>query len=308
MNPADQPVKKAIIPAAGHGTRMLPITKTVPKEILPLVDKPIIQVVVEELVEAGIENIIIVTSPRKAALVDYFGDVDAALVGHLQAGGPSKAQLLEELESVKHLANFAFVEQHGVYGTGTPVLCAEPYVGNEPFIYTFADDFFVAQQNSFLQMIQTYQKYNAPVVGCLKRSADEDYTQYGYVAGQTLEQGATRLEGPIVERPGKEAAPSDLASLGGFVLTPEVFGYLHQALENLPQGREFYFHTALSLMIKEDKQVIAREIADAEYFDTGTKLAYMKSVVAMAARHPEIGQSFQKFLHEFVQKGVDHES
>lgn len=303
-----QSVRKAIIPAAGHGTRMLPITKTVPKEILPLVDKPIIQVVVEELVEAGIENIIIVTSPRKSALVDYFGDVDAALVEHLQAGGEPKATLLKQLEAVKHLASFAFVEQHGVYGTGTPVLCAEAYIGNEPFIYTFADDFFVARQNSFCQMIQAFQKYNAPVVGCLKRAASEDYEQYGYVGGQTIEEAIIELDSPILERPGKDEAPSDLASLGGFVLTPEVFDYLHQALETLPSDKEFYFHSALSQMIKDNKRVIAREIIDAEYFDTGTKLAYMKSAVAMAARHPEIGQSFQKFLHDYVKKGVRHES
>lgn len=294
------PVKKAVIPAAGHGTRMLPITKTVPKEILPLVDKPIIQIVVEELVEAGIENIIIVTSPRKAALVDYFGDVDAGLVEHLKSNGSDKAALLKELEAVKDLANFAFVEQHGVYGTGTPVLCAEPYIGDEPFIYTFADDFFVAKQNSFRQMIQAYELYDTPVIGCLKRSADEDYDNYGFIGGKEIADNVIDVNMPIVERPGKAAAPGNLASLGGFVVTPEVFRYLHEQLDELPDGQEFYFHSALSRMIDRGKRVVGREIIDAEYFDTGTKLAYMKSSVAMAARHPEIGHDFQKFLESFT--------
>lgn len=295
-------IRKAVIPAAGYGTRMLPITKVVSKEMLPLVDKPILQVVVEELVEAGIEDIIIVTSAHKTDMVDYFGDTAAGLTEHLRAGGASKEALLKELEGVKSLANFAFIEQKGVYGTGTPVLCAEPYLGNEPFIYTFADDFFVAEKNSYAQMIEAYEKYQAPVIGCQVRNADTDYDRYGYVGGEALASGELLVHA-IVEQPGKANAPGDLASLGGFIVTPEVLPYLHKVRSELPVGKEFYFNSALGHMLADGKKVVAKEIVDAHYYDTGNKLEYMKTMVAMAARHPEIGAPFQQFLNQFVTEG-----
>jgi UTP--glucose-1-phosphate uridylyltransferase len=294
-----QQVRKAVIPAAGYGTRMLPITKTISKEMLPLVDKPIIQQVVEELVGAGIEDIILVVAAHKADINDYFGDVEAGLKAHLQAAGPSKAELLKQLESVQDLANFAFVEQRGVYGTGTPVLNAEPYIGNEPFIFTFADDFFISETNSFRQMIDAYEKYGAPVWGGQRRTADADYDRYGYVGGLELEPGIIEVQ-EIAERPGKANAPGDLASLGGFVVTPEVMGYLHVARDELEPGKELYFNSALGLMIANGERVIAKEITNAEYFDTGNKLEYMKTVTQLAARHPEIGEDFKAFLNEFT--------
>ncbi len=184
-----QRVRKAVIPAAGYGTRMLPITKTVSKEILPIVDKPIIQIVVEELVAAGVEEIIIVTSASKTDLVDYFSEIDPGLAKHLQAGGSAKEAILRQLEDINNIASIAFIEQRGAYGTGTPVLNAEPYLGGEPFIYTYADDFFVGQKNSFQQMIEVYEKYGAPVWGGQRRTSDADYMRYGYVGGQELEPG-----------------------------------------------------------------------------------------------------------------------
>lgn len=298
------PVRKAVIPAAGFGTRLLPITKTVSKEILPLVDKPIIQMVVEELVEAGIVDIIIVTNSRKADLVNYFGDISPELANHLWGSGPKKAEMLEQLERIKQLANFAFVEQRWGYGTGMPVLFAEPYLGGEPFIYTFADDFFISKPgagNSFQQMIETYQKYNAPVWGGQRRTADADYDRYGYVGGIGLEPGVLDVRN-VAEAPGKANAPGDLASLGGFVVTPDVLDYVRKAKEALEPGKELYFNSALGLMIADGKRVVSREILDADYFDTGNKLEYMKTSVAMAARHPEIGEEFRKYLTELAQE------
>lgn len=294
-------VRKAVIPAAGYGTRMLPITKTVSKEILPLVDKPIIQQVVEELVEAGITDIIIVTSSHKTDLVNYFSDIDPGLVEHLRSSGPSKTAILEELERVKHLANFAFVEQQDGYGTGMPILSAEPYLGGEPFVYTFADDFFVGPNNSFLQLIEAYTIYGAPVWGGQKRTADVDYLRYGFVGGEELEPGVISVR-KVVEHPGKANAPGDLASLGGFVVTPDVLPYLHLAKDRLEPGKELYFNSALSLMVEDGKQVVGKYIEDAHYYDTGNKLEYMKTCVAMAASHPEIGKEFQQFLKDYVRQ------
>lgn len=302
-------VRKAVIPAAGYGTRMLPITKTVSKEMLPLVDKPIIQVVVEELVEAGIQDIIMVTAAHKADLVDYFGETEAGLTSHLQAAGPDKAALLRDLEAVRDLANFAFVEQHGVYGTGTPVLCAEPYLGGEPFIYTFADDFFVVKTdkevNSFKQLMAVYERHGAPVLACLRRNDPADYKRYGFAGGDEISPGVVDVKA-IVEQPGKYGVtpPGDLASIGGFVVTQDVVEYLHRVRAQLPEGKEFFFNAAFSMMIEDGGQIIAKEIVGADYYDTGNKLEYVKTVTAMAARHPEIGEEYKKFLRSFVVKEI----
>lgn len=291
-----KPVTKAVIPAAGYGTRMLPITKTISKEILPLVDKPIIQYVVEELTEAGITDIIIVTSQRKADLVDYFSDVDAGLLDHLKAN--QKHDFIKQLEDVHKLANIAFIEQRGTYGTGTPVLNAEPYLGGEPFVFTYADDFFMGEDNSVKQMIAAYEKYDAPVDGCMLRDSPDDFKRYGYVGGHEVEPGILELDQPIIERPGIEKAPSKLAQAGGFVVKSNVLSYLHSAKEQLQEGQELYFHSALNLMLEAGERVVAKEITNAQYFDTGNKLEYMKTAVAMAARHPEIGDAFRQHLKE----------
>lgn len=296
-------ITKAVIAAAGYGTRMLPITKILPKEVLPLVDKPIIQYVVEELVEAGIENIIIVTKARKSELVEYFGDIEGGLAEHLRNGDPARKTILEQLEGVRNLANFAFVEQQKLYGTGTPVLDAAPYLGDDPFIYTFADDFFVTRKNSYIQMVEAYERYKAPVFACQPRTADEDYDRYGYVGGDELAPGIINVKA-VVEHPGKANKPGDLASLGGFVVTPDVLPYLRKVREQLSADKELFFNAALSAMILDGRRVIAREITDAEYFDTGNKLEYMKTSVAMAARHPEIGPQFKRFLTQFVKENT----
>ena len=298
---SDVKITKAVIAAAGYGTRMLPITKIVPKEVLPLVDKPIIQIIVEKLAEAGIEDIIIVTKARKAELVEYFGDVDGGLVEHLRGHGPEKEAILEQLESVRELANFAFVEQEKTYGTGTPVLDAAPYLGDNPFLYLFADDFFIGEKNCYTQIIETYEKYQAPVFACLRRTGEGDYDRYGYVGGNELQPGLIDVKA-IVEQPGKENTPGDLASVDGFVVTTEVIGYLRKLRAGLAPGRELQFNGSLKLMLEDGKRVLAKEIVGADYYDTGNKLEYMKTTVALAARHPEIGDEFKQYLRDFVQK------
>lgn len=299
-----QAVRTAVIPAAGFGTRMLPITKSLSKEMLPLVDKPILQVVIEELIEAGIRNIIIVTMPHKTDIADYFGPVQPELAALLGGGDPAKQAILRQLEDVQHLANFTFIEQQGVYGTGTPVLCAAPYVGNQPFIYTFADDFFIAKENSYVQMLQAYERHTAPVIACQVRTAPEDYLAYAYMDGVQVYPGEVRVRA-MIEKPGKDRAPGNLASIGGFIVTPEVLPYLQQAKAELPAGRELFFNSAFDRMLADGKTLIAREIKDAQYFDTGKKLEYMKTSVAMAARHSEIGAEFMTFLRDFVKERTE---
>lgn len=296
-----QRVRKAVIPAAGYGTRMLPITKTISKEMLPLVDKPIIQIVIEELVEAGIEDIIIVTAAHKTDMVDYFGETEPGLKAHLQASGPSKATLIEQLDAVRHMANFAFIEQHGRYGTGTPLLNAEPYLGGEPFVYTYADDFFSSHDNCVKQLISTYETHNAPVIGCMRRASDADYDRYGYVDGAEIEPGLLTMKN-YAEKPGKANAPSELAIMGYYIITQDIVQQLKRINQELPPDEEFYHTYGINSIIAQGKTVLAKQLAADDYFDTGNKLEYMKTAVAMAARHPEIGVDFKQFMREYAHK------
>lgn len=298
-----QKIRKAVIPAAGYGTRMLPATKTVSKEMFPLVDKPIIQVVVEELVAAGIEDIIIVTSAHKTDIVDYFGETRPGLAAHLQEAGPSKVKLIEELESVRNLANFAFVEQRsGMHGTAVPALDAAPYLGGEPFIYTYADDFFIGDQSAVKQIMESYEEHNSPVIGCLHLDSEEDFKRYGYVDGESLNDDEISVQ-RMLEKPGIENAPkSGLAVQGYYVITPEVIKCLEGMLSNLPTDREFYINDGFNALMQDGGKVVAKKIVNADYFDTGNKLEYVKTVTAMAVRHPSIGQEYLAFLKDFVAK------
>lgn len=286
---------KAVIAAAGFGTRFLPQTKAMPKEMLPLVDKPIIQHVVEELVSVGIKDIIIVTGQAKRAIEDHFDSPTEDLVANLKMGGPKKAPLLEMVQRVSQMANFAYVRQKGPYGNGTPLLNVEHLVGNEPFIYTWSDDFIDATPVRFKQIIDLYAKYQAPVLAGIKVKTDADYSRYGFAAGQELEDGVIDCNA-IIEKPGKENAPSDLATVSGFLFTPDIFDYLHQAQDAREEGAELYYNDALKLMLKDHKRVIAAEIKNGRYYDAGDKLEYMKTIVDFALRRDDIGPAFRDYL------------
>lgn len=289
-------IRKAVIPAAGFGTRFLPQTKAMPKEMLPIVDKPIVQYIVEELVDAGIEDIIIVTGSHKRTIEDHFDRPSMELVENLRMGGEKKIKFLEEAERIAGMANFIYVRQKGPYGNGTPLMNVRSIVGDEPFIYTWSDDFIKAEpQSRFQQMIDVYDKYNCSVLASVKAKSDEDYDRYGFAGGEEIEPGLIDAK-VIVEKPGREQAPSDLATVSGFILTPDIFGYLDQALENLNEGDELYYNDALKLMLNDGKRVLAYEIKDGKYYDTGNKLEYMKTVVEFALANESINSEFKDFL------------
>lgn len=290
-----QPVTKAVIAAAGFGTRFLPQTKAMPKEMLPLVDKPIIQYVVEELVDAGIQDIIIVTGYSKRSIEDHFDAPNLDLVNNLKAGGKSKESLLEEVESISNMANFVYVRQKGPYGNGTPLLNVEHLIGNEPFIYTWSDDFIVSSPSRFKQLIAAYEKYECSVLASVRAKDDADYARYGFAGGSVLDDGAIDVKA-IVEKPGKANAPSDLATVSGFVLTPNIFSYLRKALKTVGDGTELYYNDALKLMIQEGKRVIAYEVQDGKYYDAGNKLEYLKTVVDFGLQHEDIRDDFAAYL------------
>ncbi len=290
-------IRKAVIPAAGFGTRFLPQTKAMPKEMLPIVDKPVIQYVVEELVDAGITDIILVTGYHKRTIEDHFDAANLDLIENLRAGGEKKRPLLEQVEKISKMANFVYVRQKGPYGNGTPLINVRHLIGNEPFIYTFSDDFIIASPSRFKQMIEIYERYGSSVMGSIKVKSDEDYKRYGFAGGKMIEDGIIDVD-TLIEKPGKDSAPSDLATVSGFIFTPDIFDYLDQVLENLAEGAEFYYNDALKLMLKDGKRILAAEIKGGKYYDTGNKLEYMKTSVELALKHPDINGEFRKFLKD----------
>lgn len=219
-------IRKAVIPAAGFGTRFLPQTKAMPKEMLPIVDKPVIQYVVEELIDAGIKDIFIVTGYHKRTIEDHFDTPSRELIENLLMGGPKKKPLLDQVERIAEMANFVYVRQKGPYGNGTPLINVKDIVGNEPFIYTWSDDFISAEPSRFKQLIATYEQYGCSVLASLKAKKDEDYDRYGFAGGKQIEPSVLDVDF-LIEKPGKQAAPSDFATISGFVFTPDIFDYLH---------------------------------------------------------------------------------
>lgn len=291
-----QKIRKAVIPAAGFGTRFLPQTKAMPKEMLPIVDKPVIQYVVEELVDAGITDIILVTGYHKRTIEDHFDATNLDLIKNLEMGGEKKRPLLEQVQKISSMANFVYIRQKGPYGNGTPLLNVKHLIGDEPFIYTFSDDFIVARPISrFRQMIKLYEEFGCSILSSIRATRDEDYDRYGFAGGKEIKEGIIDVN-KIMEKPGKNAAPSDLANVSSTLLTPDIFQYLKKAEENLSEGAELYYNDALKLMLEDGKRVIAAEIKNGKYYDTGNKLEYMKTVVELALEHKDVNGEFRKFL------------
>jgi UTP--glucose-1-phosphate uridylyltransferase len=290
---SNKKVRKAVIAAAGFGTRFLPQTKAMPKEMLPLVDKPIIQHIVEELVDAGIEDVIIITGYHKRSIEDHFDQMSADLQQNLVAG--NKDDLLSETEKISNLANFVYIRQKGVYGNATPILNAEHLIGDEPFIFAFADDFVAATPSRFKQLIAAYEINPGLVLTCVRAQAEEDYKRYGFVRGADIGDGLIKID-TIIEKPGKSNAPSDIASVSGYLFTPDIFAYLRKYLQVLPEKSEFTMQPAIQNMIDDGYSAIGCEIQNGKFYDTGNKLEYVKTVVDFALKHDDINQEFRAYL------------
>jgi UTP--glucose-1-phosphate uridylyltransferase len=287
---------KAIIAAAGFGTRFLPQTKAMPKEMMPIIDKPIIQIVVEELVAAGIKDIIIVGSSNKRSIEDHFDEPNEDLLANLRAGGEKKQPLIDMLGELSSLANFIYIRQKGPYGNATPVLSASHLLTpDEPFIYTWADDFFVATPSRTAQLIETSQMYNGSVYACKTVESELEYTKYGIIAGETIGEATMKVT-KIVEKPGKDNAPSPLASVSSYLLDPSILGYIETAAESFDGNGEFTIQPIMQQMIDDGHPFFAREITDGRYYDTGDKLEYLKTVIDFGLRHEELGPELRTYM------------
>ncbi|HSN03304.1 MAG TPA: sugar phosphate nucleotidyltransferase [Acidimicrobiales bacterium] len=285
-------IRKAVIAAAGLGTRFLPQTKAMPKEMLPILDKPIIQYIVEELVEAGIEDIVIVTGYHKRAIEDHFAEPNQDLVSALE--GP-KESLLKEIGHIANLANFAYMRQKGPDGNGTPLLNAGHLIGDEPFIYTFGDDFIRASPGRFSQMVALHQRTGLGVLSCIRADHDDDYTRYGYVGGMEIEPGVVKVES-IVEKPGRSRAPSDLASVSSYVFTPAILGCLSELSLELRPGEPLSLQDAMQRLIDDGHFLLGYEIENARYFDTGDKFEYLKTIIDLGLEDEHLGPALRAHL------------
>ena len=289
---------KAIIAAAGFGTRFLPQTKAMPKEMLPLIDKPIIQYVVEELVDAGIKDIIIVGSSNKRAIEDHFDVPNEDFVANLSEGGEKKQPFIDLLNEVSDMANFVYIRQKGPYGNATPLACAAHLINDdESFIYTFADDFIVASPTRFKQMVDVYGEHQKPVLTCKRIGDDAEYDRYGIVAGDELGDGLMKMS-HIVEKPGKADAPSDMASVSSYLLEGSLFRYIDKAKETYDGDGEFLIQPIMQQMIDDGHEYLAYAVKNGTYYDTGNKLEYIKTVIDFGLNHGEMGDSLRTYLQD----------
>jgi len=287
---------KAVIAAAGFGTRFLPQTKAMPKEMMPLIDKPIIQYVVEELVAAGIRDIIIVGSANKRAIEDHFDVPNEDLLANLRAGGDKKRPLIDLVHSLSEMANFVYVRQKGPYGNAIPLACAAHLIGpDEPVIYTFADDFIDATPSRFQQMIAAAEKLDGAVLSCKKIIDDAEFDRYGIAAGQQLDDGTIAITN-IVEKPGKANAPSDLASVSSYLLAADFFPYLERARQEFNGHGEFAIQPIMQRMIDEGHSFYGVEITNGTYYDTGDKLEYLKTIIDFGLRDNKLGPALRQHL------------
>lgn len=284
-------IRKVVIPVAGFGTRFLPATKAQPKEMMPLVDKPILQYIVENAVAAGIEDVIIVTSFNKRAVEDHF-DRLSELENWLQKQG--KEEYLEEIRRIADLANFIYVRQKGPYGNGTPILNAKHIIGNEPFAVLFGDDLVVGDKPHPQQLIETYEKYGDPVMGA-NLVDDEGTKSYGILETEEVEPKIFKVKS-ILEKPGPQATTSRLAATCGYILTPDIF----TELENTPLGKggELWLVDAIE-KLREKRSVYARQV-DGTYYDMGSKLRWLEANVVFGLQHPQLKEAFREFLKKTI--------
>ena len=282
-----QPIRKAVFPAAGLGTRFLPATKAQPKEMLPLVDKPIIQYGVEEAVAAGVANIILVTGRGKNAIEDHF-DVSVELETFLESRG--KTDLLAEIRKISNLINFSYVRQGEPLGLGHAVLVTRALVGAEPFAVILGDDVIDAAPPALQQMIDVFHEVDGPVLA-VERVPREDVSSYGIIDADEVRPGVYRIR-DLVEKPPRAEAPSDLAIIGRYILTPDIF----PALEATATDRtgEIQLTNGLRRLLK-DRPIYGCRI-DGVRHDTGNKLGFLKAVVYFALRRPDIAGPFSQYL------------
>ncbi len=284
-------ITKAVIPAAGLGTRFLPATKAVPKEMLPIVDTPTLQYIIEEAAKSGIEDILIITGRGKRAIEDHF-DKSYELETELARAG--KHDYIEGLEHISSLANIHYVRQKQALGLGHAILCAKSFVGNAPFAVLLGDDIVHSETPCLKQMIDVYDKYGSSVLG-VQEVAREDISKYGIVDAVPVEKNIHRVQG-MVEKPNPENAPSNIAVLGRYIITPEIF----TLLENTKPGAGGEIQLTDALCALAGMQPVYSYIFDGKRYDVGSKIGFLQATVEYALRREDIGAQFKEYLKTVI--------
>jgi UTP--glucose-1-phosphate uridylyltransferase len=286
-------VRKAVIPAAGLGTRFLPATKSSPKEMLPVVDKPSIQYVVEEAVRAGITDILVITGRNKRAVEDHF-DRNFELEYYLEQGG--KHELLKEVQSASELADIHYVRQRDPRGLGHAVSVARSHIGNEPFAVLLADDIMVDDAALLREMLDVHDRYGRSVIALLE-VPHEEISHYGCVEPDTLHEDLVEVR-RIIEKPRPEDAPSDLAVSGRYVFTPEIFDALDRIVPGA--GGELQLTDAISLLLEE--QTVYGQRFSAGRYDIGQKVDFLRANIELALDRPDIGPQVEEWLIDLMRR------
>ena len=281
-------IKKAIFPAAGLGTRFLPATKASPKEMLPIVDKPMIQYAIEEASACGIEEFIIITGKYKRAIEDHF---DSAFELEESLKKTGKKRLLEEISRLNHL-NFAYIRQRAALGLGHAIYCAKPFVKDEPFAVLLSDDIIDPEDTLLQDMINLYKELNATIIA-LQQIPIEDVHKYGVIEGVKESDNLYKIKN-LVEKPKISEAPSDLAIIGRYILTPDIF----DILENVGFGRggEIQLTDALRGLLK--KRSMYGYLFKGKRYDAGDKVGYLKATIDLALKNPGVSEQFEEYLIE----------
>ncbi len=285
-----QKIRKAVIAVAGSGTRLLPATKSMPKEMLPIVDKPIIQLVVEELVEAGIEDIIFVTRWDKKPLEDHF-DYSPALEDDLRKNG--KEDRYEQVHRIAEMANFVHIRQKGPYGNGTPVLSAASLVDDEPFIYCFGDDLVKSEVSFTKQMVDEYNKHGQLMLG-VQEVPQSEVSKYGIVDADPI----TMQVRNIIEKPSQDEAPSRLAGFGRYILNQEVINILRET--SLGKGNELWIVDAIHNYIENGGKFYAKTVSGGQWMTTGDPLNYMTAILSYAIERKDIGEQVKDYMRKLL--------
>ncbi|MBC5628541.1 UTP--glucose-1-phosphate uridylyltransferase GalU [Clostridium sp. NSJ-6] len=281
-------IKKAVIPAAGLGTRFLPATKAQPKEMLPIVDKPTLQYIIEECVESGIEEIIIITGRNKKSIEDHF---DKSVELELELARTGKDDLLTMVHNISNMANIYYIRQKEPKGLGHAIYCARAFIGNEPFAVLLGDDVVYSDDKPCIkQLIDCFDKYNKTILGVQKVPANEVF-KYGIISGKKIDKEVYMVN-DMVEKPDINRSPSNMAILGRYIITPEIFNILQNTKPG--KGGEIQLTDALSIL-REKEGLYAYNFIGKRY-DIGDKLGFLQATVEYALRNPELKEGFLKFL------------
>ena len=293
----NRPIKRAVIPAAGFGTRLLPATKSTPKEMLPIVDRPSIQYIVEEALESGIEDILIISGHAKRAIEDYFDSAPNLEMALEKSGKTDLLKLVRDTADIR----VHYIRQRSMRGLGDAILTAKAFMAEEPFAVLLGDDVvYNPDKPAMKQLIEVYEEYGRSVLGCLK-VPDEQVSSYGIVAGNKLDNHRILKVSDMVEKPAPAEAPSNMAVLGRYIITPAIFDILEHTKPG--KGGEIQLTDALKVLAQQEA-VFAYDFVGKRY-DLGDKLGFLKAQVEFALRRDDLGSQFKEYLKELSAAGYD---